>query len=112
MAYFGHVKRHESLEREIYEGIIEGKRGRGRPRRRWIETSLIVSTPPSPELDSKRRIGLHAEKLSLTQRADEHPPPDDDDESALVLVVFEALGLHQLVASLRENKLQVIKKQM
>ena len=37
MAYFGHVKRHDSLERAIYEGIIEGKRGRGRPRRRWSQ---------------------------------------------------------------------------
>ena len=26
-----------SLERAIYEGIIEGKRGRGRPRRRWSQ---------------------------------------------------------------------------
>jgi len=77
-----------------------------------VESSLIVSTPPSPELEAKRMIGLHTEKLLLTQRADENPPPDDDDESALVLVAFEALGLHQLVASLRENKLQVIKKQM
>ena len=37
MTYFGHVKRHDSLERAIYEGIIEGKRGRGRPRRRWSQ---------------------------------------------------------------------------
>ena len=37
MEYFGHVKRHECLEKEIYEGIIEGKRGRGRPRRRWSQ---------------------------------------------------------------------------
>ena len=37
MQYFGHVKRHESLEKSIYEGIIEGKRGRGRPRRRWSQ---------------------------------------------------------------------------
>ena len=37
MAYFGHVKRHDSLERAFYEGIIEGKRWRGRPRRRWSQ---------------------------------------------------------------------------
>ena len=37
LSYFGHVKRHDSLERTIYEGIIEGKRGRGRPRRRWSQ---------------------------------------------------------------------------
>ena len=37
LKFFGHVKRHDCLEREIYEGIIEGKRGRGRPRRRWSQ---------------------------------------------------------------------------
>ena len=37
LTYFGHVKRHNCLEREIYEGIIEGKRGRGRPKRRWSQ---------------------------------------------------------------------------
>ena len=37
MKYFGHVKRHDCLEKDIYEGIIEGKRGRGRPRRRWSQ---------------------------------------------------------------------------
>ena len=37
MKYFGHVKRHDCLEKDIFEGIIEGKRGRGRPRRRWSQ---------------------------------------------------------------------------
>ena len=37
MTYFGHVKRHDCLEKIICEGIIEGKRGRGRPRRRWSQ---------------------------------------------------------------------------
>ena len=32
--FFSHSKRHDNLEREIYEGIIEGRRGRGRPKRR------------------------------------------------------------------------------
>ena len=34
---FGHTKRHDSLEREIFEGIIGGRRGRGRPQRRWSQ---------------------------------------------------------------------------
>ena len=33
--YFGHIKRHESLERHIMEAKVDGKRGRGRPMRRW-----------------------------------------------------------------------------
>ena len=28
LKYFGHVKRHDCLEKDIYEGIVEGKRGR------------------------------------------------------------------------------------
>ena len=33
--YFGHLKRHDTLERDVLEGMAEGKRGRGRPQRRW-----------------------------------------------------------------------------
>lgn len=35
LKYFGHIKRHESLEKYILETKMEGKRGRGRPTRRW-----------------------------------------------------------------------------
>ena len=37
--YYGHVRRHDTLQRKILEGKIEGKRGRGRRRKSWIETS-------------------------------------------------------------------------
>ena len=37
LAYFGHIKRHDCLEKQIFEGIVEGKRGRGRPKRRWSQ---------------------------------------------------------------------------
>ena len=80
LAYFGHVKRHDSLERTIYEGIIEGKRGRGRPKEGGVKTSLIVSTPPSPRPEGERRIGLHTEELSKTQRAYAIRHQDDDDD--------------------------------
>ena len=33
--YFGHIKRHESLEKHILEAKAAGRRGRGRPMRRW-----------------------------------------------------------------------------
>ena len=32
---FGHIKRHETFERHILEARIDGRRGRGRPTRRW-----------------------------------------------------------------------------
>ena len=35
LKYFGHIKRHETLERQILEARIDGRRGRGRPTRRW-----------------------------------------------------------------------------
>ena len=35
--YFGHIKRHDGLEKIILEGMVPGKRGRGRPRRRWVQ---------------------------------------------------------------------------
>jgi hypothetical protein len=35
--YFSHIKRHSGMERTIMEGMVAGKRGRGRPRRRWIQ---------------------------------------------------------------------------
>ena len=35
LGYFGHIKRHDTLEKTILEGKLEGRRGRGRPRRSW-----------------------------------------------------------------------------
>ena len=37
LSYFGHLKRHDSLERHILETRLEGKRRKGRPTRRWTE---------------------------------------------------------------------------
>ena len=33
--YFGHIKRHESLEKHILESKAAGRRGRGRSSRQW-----------------------------------------------------------------------------
>ena len=35
VGYFGHIKRHESLEKHILEAKVAGRRGWGRPTRRW-----------------------------------------------------------------------------
>ena len=35
LKYFGHIKRYETLERHILETRIDGRRGRGKPTRRW-----------------------------------------------------------------------------
>ena len=37
LSYFGHIKRHNTLEKLFLEGTCEGRRGRGRPRRRCTQ---------------------------------------------------------------------------
>ena len=38
LQYFGHlVQRVDSLEKTVMLGGIEGRRGRGRPRMRWLD---------------------------------------------------------------------------
>ena len=37
LKFLGHVLRHNSTEKIVLESMIEGKRGRGRPRRRWFD---------------------------------------------------------------------------
>ena len=37
LKYFGHIKRHDTICREILEGKIEGRRARGRQRRTWLD---------------------------------------------------------------------------
>ena len=36
LSHFGHIKRHNTLEKLFLEGTCEGRRGRGRPRR-WTQ---------------------------------------------------------------------------
>ena len=39
LCYFGHIiRQHNSLEKTIMQGKVEGKRGRGRPKKRWIDS--------------------------------------------------------------------------
>ena len=37
LSYFGHFKRHNTLEKLFLEGTCEGRRGRRRPRKRWTQ---------------------------------------------------------------------------
>ena len=41
LGYFGHVKRHDTIEKTVLEGKIEGKRSRGKPRRAWADDVSI-----------------------------------------------------------------------
>ena len=75
LAYFGHVKRHDSLERTIYEGIIEGRRGRGRPRRRWSQdiTERLNTTVAEAGRRAQDRSAYRGAVADATCRR--HPPP-------------------------------------
>ena len=35
LVYYGHLKRHHSLQKLVLEGKVDGKRGRGRRRKSW-----------------------------------------------------------------------------
>ena len=37
LSHFGHLKRHDSLEKHILEARLKGKRRKGRPTRGWTE---------------------------------------------------------------------------
>ena len=67
LKFFGHIKRHECLERDIYEGLVEGKRGRGRPRRRWsqditerLQTTVANAGRRAQDRDAYRRAVIDA----------------------------------------------------
>ena len=59
LQYFGHIKRHESLEKHILETKMEGKRGRGRPTRRWeqdIQDWLGTTTTEAGRIAEDREL--------------------------------------------------------
>ena len=40
--FCGHVRRHDSLQRIITEGMVNGKRGRGRKRCGWLGNVFLI----------------------------------------------------------------------
>jgi len=40
MKYFGHVIRHDNLQKTIVQGTVEGNRKRGRPRKNWMSNIM------------------------------------------------------------------------
>ena len=59
LAYFGHIKRHQSLERTIFEGKMPNGRDRGRPKRRWsddIKRDLVRPENSWEDGDGKRYL--------------------------------------------------------
>ena len=56
LSYFGHIKRHNTIEKTIMEGKVEGKRSRGRPRRQWKDD--IVSWLQVENITEAGRLAL------------------------------------------------------
>ena len=57
--FYGHIRRHDSLQRVILEGKVEGKRGRGRKRTSWTDNikthlGLPINTCAELALDRKK----------------------------------------------------------
>ena len=59
LAYYGHIRRHDTLQRKILEGKIEGKRGRGRRRKSWIQN---IEETTGLEINSCCEIARDREK--------------------------------------------------
>ena len=61
LKYFGHIKRHETLERHILEARIDRRRGRGRPTRRWeqdINDWMAMTTTQAGRLAEDRILSV------------------------------------------------------
>ena len=59
LSYFGHIRRHDSLEKRILEGKVEGKRSRGRQRKSLLEnikemTGMRVTECNEAAMDRER----------------------------------------------------------
>ena len=81
LSYFGHVKRHDTLEKAILEGKVEGKRKRGKPRRRWaddikewLKMSVVQAGSLAQDRDAYRRSVQAATRQETSFNA---PVPDD-----------------------------------
>ena len=63
LQYFGHIMRKEnSIEKQIIQGTVEGRRGRGRPITSWRDSikavtgSLAVATRRAADRDGWRAL--------------------------------------------------------
>ena len=57
LSYFGHLKRHDSLKRQILEARLEGIRRKDRPTRRWTEDikKWLPMSPTEADREAQKR---------------------------------------------------------
>ena len=75
LSYFGHIKRHNTLEKLFLEGTCEGRRRRGRPRKRWTQdigewmgVSTVEAGRQALERGEFRQAVWEATSLSIRHR--------------------------------------------
>ena len=82
LKYFGHIKRHETLQKHILEAMIEGKRGKGRPTRRWeqdIEDWLKMTTTEAGRTAEDRVLYRSVVREATSQTATCQEEEEDVD---------------------------------
>src|SRR3984885_12370847 len=91
MRFFGHVMRAEGLEKEMMLAHGEGKRKRGRPRRRWMEE---IHKTTGMKLEKLREATRDREMwrallvtIARTQRVDGTRRMQDGEKLLLVTLV-------------------------
>ena len=71
LKYFGHIQRHETLEKHILEAKVDGRRGRGRPTRRWeqdVEEWLEMTTTQTGRLAGDRALFRNKVREATSQK--------------------------------------------
>ena len=73
LAYYGHVRRHNTLQKTILEGSVSGRRGRGRRRTTWTMNIAEMTERPINEfsklaLDRDGWKTMTADLLKMTPR--------------------------------------------
>ena len=58
LRYYGHVRRHDTMQKMILEGRIEGRRARGRQRKTWLEN---IKTTTERTMAECRELALERE---------------------------------------------------
>ena len=59
VAVFGHIKRHDGVEKHIMKASIQGKTGRGRPARRWMDDIRSWMGTSAREVGRKAQKDAH-----------------------------------------------------
>ena len=64
LSYFGHVVRAGWMEDDVIVGRMNGVRRRGRPRQRWLDTLMGISSGATiSNIDETPEIGRDGEEL-------------------------------------------------